>query len=420
MNYKCPCCGFYTFKQKPAGSYDICPVCFGEDDMIQLENMYTENQLVKIAKRENNKKRNYLVVNKIQGKHIPVIPSKAFAMFKELAELLKKEYFNERLLLVGFAETATAIGASVASFLNCNYIQTTREQVSNVEYLFFSETHSHATEQKLVKDDIDAVIDKIDRIVFIEDEVTTGNTIRNIIDILEDTYQKGIKFSVASLLNGMSREAEQNYQAKSIQMHYLVKTNHAEYEKKAEKYKGDGFYYKEEDYKKEAFQLNLDEWIQNHCITCSGYLNARRIVNSKEYEDSCALLWEQIKNKLLLRERRILVLGTEEFMYPALYVALQIEKEIGCKCDSESEVRFHATTRSPIIVSREQEYPFHERYQLKSLYDKKRTTYLYDLKDYERVIVITDAPADEKEGLYSLLLALRKSGNQKIDIVRWC
>ena len=33
--YKCPCCGFYTFKRKPTGSYDICPVCFWEDDLFQ-------------------------------------------------------------------------------------------------------------------------------------------------------------------------------------------------------------------------------------------------------------------------------------------------------------------------------------------------------------------------------------------------
>ena len=33
---------------------------------------YTEKDLVKIAKRENNPKRNYLVVDPLQGKHIPV------------------------------------------------------------------------------------------------------------------------------------------------------------------------------------------------------------------------------------------------------------------------------------------------------------------------------------------------------------
>lgn len=36
MKFKCPCCGYYTFEDKPNGNYDICPVCFWEDDPIQL------------------------------------------------------------------------------------------------------------------------------------------------------------------------------------------------------------------------------------------------------------------------------------------------------------------------------------------------------------------------------------------------
>ena len=31
MKYKCPCCGYYTLEEKP-GSYEICPVCFWEED----------------------------------------------------------------------------------------------------------------------------------------------------------------------------------------------------------------------------------------------------------------------------------------------------------------------------------------------------------------------------------------------------
>ena len=33
--------------------------------------MYTENEIVAVAGRVNNTKRNYLVVNKLQAKHIP-------------------------------------------------------------------------------------------------------------------------------------------------------------------------------------------------------------------------------------------------------------------------------------------------------------------------------------------------------------
>jgi hypothetical protein len=34
-NYPCPCCGYLVFAEPP-GSYDICPICFWEDDVSQL------------------------------------------------------------------------------------------------------------------------------------------------------------------------------------------------------------------------------------------------------------------------------------------------------------------------------------------------------------------------------------------------
>ncbi|GAB2677769.1 hypothetical protein GCM10027036_34350 [Flavihumibacter cheonanensis] len=37
MKYPCPCCGYKTFDHLPNGSYNICQVCYWEDDPIQLE-----------------------------------------------------------------------------------------------------------------------------------------------------------------------------------------------------------------------------------------------------------------------------------------------------------------------------------------------------------------------------------------------
>jgi hypothetical protein len=33
--FPCPCCGFLVFGEPP-GSYEICPICFWEDDLSQL------------------------------------------------------------------------------------------------------------------------------------------------------------------------------------------------------------------------------------------------------------------------------------------------------------------------------------------------------------------------------------------------
>lgn len=35
MRYPCPCCKYLTFEEEPSGSFEICPVCFWEDDNIQ-------------------------------------------------------------------------------------------------------------------------------------------------------------------------------------------------------------------------------------------------------------------------------------------------------------------------------------------------------------------------------------------------
>lgn len=379
---------------------------------------YQERDLVKIAKRENNTKRSYLVVDPLQGKHVPVEPSKALNLFKSLASKLQGKYEGERLLLIGFAETATAIGAQAAITLGTKYIQTTREVIPDVSYLFFSEAHSHATEQKLVKDDIDRVINETDRIVFVEDEVTTGNTIMNIIRIIRREYQRKIKFAVASLLNGMTEEYLKIYQEEEIDLHYLVKTDHSGYSATAEKYHCDGLSIRaiQEDHTQEKLAVSIQDKIWNelpHIISIPGWMNARRFVDAKQYETACKKLAETVIAETGVKQgERVLVIGTEEFMYPALLTGQEIEK-MGC------EVRSHSTTRSPIAVSTEEEYPLHCRYELRSLYDPDRKTFIYDLESYDRVIVMTDSALVSLKGLETLTYALRMK-NENITVIRWC
>jgi hypothetical protein len=36
MKYTCPCCGYKTLDEEPPGTFDICPICYWEDDNIQF------------------------------------------------------------------------------------------------------------------------------------------------------------------------------------------------------------------------------------------------------------------------------------------------------------------------------------------------------------------------------------------------
>ncbi len=366
---------------------------------------YTEQELAAVAKRENNKKRTWLVVNRLQGKHVPVSPGKALRMFDSLAELLLEEYRGERLLLIGFAETATAVGAAVAEKLGALYIQTTREQIRDVEYFYFSEQHSHATEQKLVKDDLDQVMERVDRIIFIEDEITTGNTIRNIIELLKKAYPGCAGFSAASLLNGMAKTYQEEYAKSGIRLHWLLRTCHDSYEERAADCRGDGICH--------GCDSSLPAVVPEE-YRISGCRDARRLTDGTLYKTACRQMGREAVERLQpVRGERILVIGTEEFMYPALVLASMLEEKTGW-------VRCHSTTRSPILVSSEAWYPLHERYELRSLYDRQRTTFLYDLSAYDRVCMVTDAGEEEKEGLYSLINALVSCGNERICVIRWC
>lgn len=469
--------------------------------------IYQEQDLVTVAKRENNTKRNYLIVNRRQGKHIPVCPKEALEMFSALADIVRQAYRNERLLIIGFAETATAIGAVVAVELGQYYIQTTRENVEGVDdYVYFTEAHSHATEQKVVRADVESVVcgrkntyggqtdgtvvtmeeplKPIDRIVFIEDEVTTGNTILSAIEKIEEletikaiekAHGSKLCFSVASILNGMDSAAEAIFQKRQIPLHYLVKIDHAKYPQLAENYRGDGNYMncsndesesrvKLEDSEINQFgeinginkinQINKNNfganklnnvyylkdntnsicfnsacsdinYINNKCyyiddfdnrcfikeFTVEGCRNARRIQDAKVYQNACEQLCQKICAQIELPDQ-ILVLGTEEFMYPALLLAAKLEEQ-------GKSVRFHATTRSPIAVSTESEYPLHARYELASIYDNQRKTFVYDLAAYNAVIIISDAPITSAEGKNSIYKALAHSGNQNITLVQW-
>ncbi len=354
---------------------------------------YTEKQLVSIAKRENNNKRGYLVVNPLQGKHVPTSPKKSLELFQALGQTMDGCYENETILYVGFAETATAIGATVAQ--SGYFIQTTREHLDGVEYLYFSEAHSHATEQKLCKTDLDGVMDKIHRIIFVEDEVTTGNTIQNIVNIIQKTYGNSVHFAVASLLNGMDDQALNRFAQQNIPLHYLVKTDHSGYESVAQALETDG----------QIHPVNTAPNTINSTAYPLPFLDGRRLCASGDYHRACQNLWDSLSNLPLNLQGNILVLGTEETMYPGLFLGANLEKQ-------GHTVHFHATTRSPIAVGQDPTYPLHHRHNLVSLYDENRTTFLYNLAKYDLVILVTDGKCPL--GLTSLQNALTAQGNTEM------
>jgi len=367
--------------------------------------IYSIEELVTVAKRDNNTKRPYLYVNPIQGKHIPVTPSKPIDLFEYMGSILDERYPNEDILVIGFAETATAVGAGIAcSAKNVKWcMQTTREKYEDAEYLFFTESHSHATEQSLITNNLAKIIGLVDRIVFAEDEVTTGNTIMKLINSIKVYFPNvSVKYTILSILNSMSDSRIDTLKNMDIDCLYVDKIPF--------EYKIDVI----DEYEYIEFDNKTYEETTTPDIFQVDCLNLRYVCNTYEYIESVERYVQKVISKCDLgSSNKILVLGTEEFMFPPLVVAKTIEELYPDKV-----VVYHATTRSPIMVSHSLGYPLHKRNVLMSLYDANRLTYVYNLTDYDMAIVLSDSKRIDKGAVKTICGALNKAGCKRIMIGR--
>lgn len=370
---------------------------------------YTLEDFIKVAKRENNSKRSYLYVNPLQGKHVPVSPITSISVFTCLAKILEQRYPEERLLIIGFAETATAIGSTIAYEASnaVYYMNTTRENVFGADYLFFTESHSHATEQRLVKNGLNEVLDKVDRVVFAEDEVTTGNTIEKLVNVIKSEYERILcKFSIISILNSMSDERMDELQSRGVSCEFLHRIPFEHRINDVEKYM----------YGRLRTDIPEANSLKPIWIDINNYWNCRVVQDTMVMRDKVNAFVKKIMELLAIENKpdSLLVMGTEEFMFPGMLLGKMLEQQLNIPV-----VRFQATTRSPIEISLDQEYPLHNRTPLESLYEQERKTFIYNLRKYDRVIIVTDSNQKNLKGIHSVLGALEEYGNINVTVVNW-
>jgi len=380
---------------------------------MQSMNEYTQENTLLLAKRWQNSKRSYLLVNPLQAKHLPAPPGAALQMMRSLGRQTAAHYPQARLV-IGFAETATAIGAAVADCLaaDCIYLQTTRENEPTVEkWLDFQEEHSHAVEQQLCADTLAAAVAASPQIIFVDDEISTGQTLLNIIEQLKRACPEaaGREMVAASIINRLQPVNERRWAGAGLRSEYLVRPTPVDYDKAVA-----GFAVSA------AETAALDANVSNYVVLQpeAPYLNTRLGVKMREYQQNCrqnavylaALLARQID-----RNSRILLLGTEEFMYPAIILGDELERQ-----GWTGEVRCQATTRSPIGICAAEGYPIHSGYQLHSFYAEERRTFIYNLAAYDAAVILSDTsnrPA-ESLALADLLSALRAQGCRQLFYVR--
>ena len=351
------------------------------------------NDLIHICKRRNNNKREYLFVNRFQGKHVPENPSHILNLLDSFCAEVKAHLNpKEKILIVGFAETATGIAEYLTYQLSLDkdfkksvayHLQTSRENYSDVPKLFtFDEEHSHAVNQYLY---CNRFLPNYDRVVFIEDEITTGNTILNFINEFKKINDK-CNYSVASILNWQNPSCVAKFEENNIDRIFLV----------------------EGEIKDNLPALNLvvdNGPIDYFTTEYSGKVPANKITssivpNSRKGVDphSFKTYTDKVIDKVVIglcsyveQSDSVMVVGTEEFMYYPLMVARDLQLSLGC------DVKYRATTRSPISTSMEDGYILNDSITLPSAYEESRQTYLYNMNgDYNKIVVVSDVHMTNK------------------------
>ncbi|MGW7546601.1 phosphoribosyltransferase [Streptomyces sp. NPDC054770] len=156
-----------------------------------------------------NPRRAHLLVSNVLGKHVPQSPSvvygHGFALGRRVRDLLGEREAQQAVVL-GYAETATGLGHSVADGIGlAPYLHSTRRPVAGVVPAGgFEESHSHATSHLLLPED-PALLSGDGPLVLVDDEFSTGNTVLNTIRDLHARYPRK-RYVVVALVDMRSPE----------------------------------------------------------------------------------------------------------------------------------------------------------------------------------------------------------------------
>lgn len=115
-------------------------------------------------------------------------------------------------VVVGYAETATALGHCVGAALGVPSLHSTRRPVAGVTPAAgFAEEHSHATEHLLLPDDPRFLADA-STVVLVDDEISTGKTVLNTVRALH-ADQPRERYVVAALVDLRSAADQERFAA---------------------------------------------------------------------------------------------------------------------------------------------------------------------------------------------------------------
>ncbi|ANU27276.1 adenine/guanine phosphoribosyltransferase [Planococcus versutus] len=374
-----------------------------------------------------NKKRQFLFVSKLIAKHLAVDPSLALGTGTLLASLLMesadlegypdanllvqmietgkvnrelslqslefKKTMPQKTVFIGMAETATGLGHSVFQhFEGAAYIHTTREEIVGMTPSFvFEEEHSHATSHKVYAPP--GMLERAETIVLIDDEISTGNTLLNLVCALDDQFP-GKKYASLSILDWRNDSQKEkienavNNRGISLKILSLMSGQfelvHSKMPQEIEKNSLTSTAEKMPVTEMNTTKLKVTSKTRQQYVPYTGRFG----ITSKE-QDEITKWAQQATAPFANRKDKALVIGVGENMYLPLRFALALGENL----------LVQTTTRSPIFASPTLNYPIQEKVKFNLPDAEEINQFIYNLNalDIDRIYLLTESVVEKSE-----------------------
>ncbi|MEU5302761.1 phosphoribosyltransferase [Streptomyces noursei] len=372
-------------------------------------------ELLGLALRRNPR-RAHLLVSNVLGKHVPqrpdVVHGAGVGLGRRVRALLG-DADAARAVVLGYAETATGLGHSVADGLAlAPYLHSTRRPVPGVPHAAgFEEEHSHATSHLLLPEDR-TLLAGDGPLVLVDDEFSTGRTVLNTIRALHARYPR-TRYVVVALVDMRSAADRARLAEFAAELGARVDLVAL----------AAGGVHLPDDVLERGRELvaaheappalpGSDAAAPPQAVRVDlgwpaglpdggrhGFTPAHRAL----LEEHLPAMAERLAGHLGTA-RRILVLGNEELMYAPLRLAGALDAHVG---GTGATVRFSTTTRSPVLAVDDPGYairtrlafPAHDRPA-----DGPGERYAYNVapggdprRRFDAVVAVVDSAGDRPE-----------------------
>ena len=365
--------------------------------------------LLALAARDNPK-RAHLLVSRVLGKHLAVDPRVMVASYWMLTDLFRGKqdvavssladpelcvrrglqlFPDSYALVIGYAETATALGHGVATALpGAVSVHSTRRAVPGVDdVLVFAEEHSHAVEHRVLATEaavLQRLMDPEALVVLVDDELTTGRTILNTVAALQKIASREL-YVVMTLADLRTADGRAAFDARADSLGcdvdvFSLLTGEVEV----------ALPEPPPDLASVLAPTPASAGVVSACAWPAGLPLGDRHGWTEAHETALTAWARRTAADLALPAgARVLVLGTEEFAWPAVPLALALQT-------AGRTVLVQSTTRSPVLVGADPSYAVNHVRAFWAPDDPTRLSRLHNVPpmSYDVVVVLADTAPD--------------------------